>query len=276
MKIQLSKINNHIVKPVPIIGGSDDRPIRGADLFSEVYANVFCCAKKKSGKTSTIFKIIKECADKNTIIIAFVSTLHKDPIYKTLKYYCKQKGIEFQGFTSLYEDGQDVLESIVRQLVEEEYEDESSEEEPIPKYGGVRFHDDIDEEEKKVRPRKPKYLSPEYIFLFDDLSTELKSRSLVSLLKKNRHFKCKCIISSQYLNDLLPESRKQMDYILIFKGLPDHKLQEIYKDADLSIDFPLFQKIYQAVTRKKYSFLYIDVRNDSFRMNFNEKIIIDD
>ena len=279
MKIHLSKINNQIVKPVPLIGGGDDRPIRGADLFSEIYCNIFICAKKKSGKTSTIFKIIKECADKNTKIVAFVSTLNKDPIYKTLQYYCDKKNITFEGFTSLYEDGQDVLSAIIKQLEEEEYEDEdeSSDDVPIHRHIGARFHDDIDDEQrKKMKPRKPKYRSPEYIFLFDDLSTELKSRSLVSLLKKNRHFRCKCIISSQYLNDLLPESRKQMDYTLLFKGLPDHKLQEVYRDSDISIDFPMFEKVYKFATQKLYSFLYIDIRNDKFRINFNTEIVIDD
>lgn len=59
--------------------------------------------------------------------------------------------------------------------------------------------------EKKKKSKKSKYLAPEYMIIFDDLSSELKSRSLLSLLKFNRHFKAKLIISSQWLHDLLPE-----------------------------------------------------------------------
>jgi hypothetical protein len=52
----------------------------------------------------------------------------------------------------------------------------------------------------------------------------------LGLLKWNRHYKAKVIISSQWLHDLLPESRKQIDLFLIFKGFPAKKLAEIYKD----------------------------------------------
>src|SRR6185437_11733738 len=72
-------------------------------------------------------------------------------------------------------------------------------------------------DKKRKKERVSKYQAPEYIIIFDDLSSELKSRSLLSLLKFNRHFKSKLIISSQWLHDLLPESRKQIDLFLIFK-----------------------------------------------------------
>lgn len=273
MRLSLNKINNQTVKAVPLMFGGDNRPVKGADLFAEVYANIYCNAKKKSGKTSVIFKIIKECAGRDTIIIAFVSTLHKDPIWRSIRHYCENKGIMFEGYTSMMEDGVDVLEEIISGLQQPDEEEE--EKEKKPKYGGIRF-DDSDDDEEGRKKRKTKYLAPEYIFIFDDLSTELKSRSLVSLLKKNRHFKCKTIISSQYWNDLLPESRKQLDYILIFRGMPDTKLKEIHRDADLSINFDVFEKLYKFCTMKPFDFMYINTRNDEIRRNFNYKIDIQD
>ena len=80
------------------------------------------------------------------------------------------------------------------------------------------INDEDENEEPKKKKKKSKYLAPEYMIIFDDLSSELKSRSLLSLMKFNRHFKAKLIISSQYLNDLLPESRKQIDLWLISKA----------------------------------------------------------
>ena len=88
-----------------------------------------------------------------------------------------------------------------------------------------------DNNKKGKKEKKSKYLTPEYIIIFDDLSSELKSKSLLSLLKFNRHFKAKLIISSQWLHDLLPESRKQIDLFLIFKGFSEEKIALFYKDC---------------------------------------------
>jgi len=99
---------------------------------------------------------------------------------------------------------------------------------------------------------------------------------LLSLLKFNRHFKSKLIISSQWLHDLLPESRKQIDLFLVFKGFPERKMQEIYKDCDSGIPFETFLQMYQKATEKPHSFFYIDARSDSFRRNFDSKFILPD
>ena len=71
---------------------------------------------------------------------------------------------------------------------------------------------------------------------------------LLSLLKKNRHCKTKLIISSQWIHDLLPESRKQIDLFLIFKGFTERKLQEIKKDCDSGLPFQTFFQIYKKAT----------------------------
>ena len=72
--ITLKQINKHRVKPIPIPSDLDKRPIKGYDICPEIYSNIFLTAKKKSGKTSALFKIMKECCDKKTIIVVFCST----------------------------------------------------------------------------------------------------------------------------------------------------------------------------------------------------------
>jgi hypothetical protein len=136
--------------------------------------------------------------------------------------------------------------------------------------------DRVDDEEKIKKPRKSKYQAAEYMIIVDDLSGELKSNSLVELLKKNRHYKNKIIISSQYMNDLKPESRKQIDIFMIFKGFNDKKLAEIHKDCDSSVPFETFQRVYKQATEKPFTFLYIDTRSDKFRCCFNHEFIIID
>jgi hypothetical protein len=265
-----------------------------------VYAN----ARKKSGKTSALFKIIKECAGKKTKIIVFCSTCYKDKNWIQIRKYFAKKKIDIEVFTSIYEDGQDQLANLVEELKQEAKEQEEAETERKEGKGDLqaeneiercddilerlqRMHlyatgqatrEDLEEENvpKKKGGKKSKYQSPEYIIVFDDLSSELKSRSLLSLLKFNRHFKSKLIISSQWLHDLLPESRKQIDLFLIFKGFPEDKIALIYKDCDSSIPFQTFYKIYKKSTKYPHSFMYIDTRSDSFRRNFNQKFIVHD
>ena len=280
MHYEAKKINNVKVKKVQLNEVEDHRPVKGADLFEEIYANIFLCAKKKSGKTSTIYKIVKECLGKKTKVIAFVSTLHKDATWNAIRKYCEGKGNEFIGHTSLKEDGEDLLDKLVKELEEEaetEFEDNNIDERLKhleKKLCPVLCDGDSDNEEKVRKERKEKYRSPEYLILLDDLSSELKSKSLVSLLKKNRHFKAKIIVSSQYLNDMLPESRKQQDYFLIFRGQPNKKLEEIRRDADVGLDEEEFRDVYQFATEERYSFLYIDTHQNTYRRNFNYLIQI--
>ena len=78
--IKLSRINKEKVKPIKLNNlDNDKRDWKGVNLFNNNLCNVFLCAKKRSGKTSTIFKILKACSDKNTNIIVFSSTVDKDP-----------------------------------------------------------------------------------------------------------------------------------------------------------------------------------------------------
>ena len=125
---------------------------------------------------------------------------------------------------------------------------------------------------EKIKSSKFQY--PEYIIVFDDLSSELKSRSLLSLLKFNRHFKTEIILSSQWVHDLLPESRKQIDLFLVFKGFTAKKMKEIYNDCDTSLPFEIFYQIYQQAAKKPFSFLFIDSISDKFRINFDKEFVI--
>jgi len=286
-KYKAVRINDVTVDKVPLLNEEDKRPVKGGALFSELYANVFLCAKKKSGKTSTIYKIIKESVGRSTHIIAFVSTLYKDANWKSIRKWCEMKGVEFEGHTSLNEEGVDMLDELVNRLQDEAKFDEEEEEisrrvSKLERKVGIHKcpvqidgESDEDDEDKQKKKKKEKYRAPEYLVILDDLSNELKSRSLVTLLKKNRHFKAKILLSSQYLNDLLPEARKQLDYFLVYRGQPEKKLDEIYRDADVNVDKEEFYDIYKFATEKEYSFLYIDTKTSEFRRNFNFKIHIE-
>jgi hypothetical protein len=270
--IKVKQINAEYVRPVKLqVGEGDKRPIKGANLFTEIYANILIVAKKKSGKTTVELKIVKDCCTKETTVIVFCSTVDKDKNHLAIKQYCKRAGIPYVAYTSMKEEDIDVLDVLIKKLQEDakQPESDSEEEEEQQKGKGMILFDESDEsDEEEERPRKCKFNAPEYMLIFDDISAELKSKVLTKLCKMNRHFKTKIIISTQYIHDVLPETIRQQDYCLVFKGESLEKLQKIHKDLDLSIEFEKFVKIYHNATQAKFSFLYIDARSEEFRRCF--------
>lgn len=282
--IRLEKINHEKVKPIKLNNlDNDKRKWKGHRLFSNNLSNIFLCAKKRSGKTCTIFKILKECSNTNTNIIVFSSTCNKDSNYIAMKKYFKKKSISFICNESLIDDDKsNLLEDFLNEIkVENKDESDSDDEEKEMdrknqelKY--AMFGKGIDDDENEPKERRNKYKTPNYVFVLDDISTELKNKAVIKLLKQNRHYNAMTLISSQYMNDLDPQSRRQLDYLILFKGHRPDKLEIIYKDTDLSIEYETFLDLYKNATERPYSFLYVDIRNDEYRKNFNYKYIVDE
>lgn len=291
-------------KVIPLdIKDQEPSKIKGGSIFSEPYANIYLVSRKKSGKTWVIGTILDKCADKNTIVYLFVSTHLRDDAWIQIKEKLEGKGITVVPFTSIKEGQTNYLTEIIRELDEEkEKEDDEKKQREVegevrkssekipqsmlkiinigdfePVKSLIRTGDEeIEQKEKKRKAKKPKKLAPEIIFVFDDMADQLRGPAIAALLKKNRHYKCKVIISTQYLKDTKPESRRNIDYWIVFGGIPDDKLDTIYSDADLSIDKEAFKAIYTQVTSKKHDFLFIDCVNDQFRRNFDKLLTIEE
>lgn len=275
MSILLKKVNNHKVEAIPL--PKDERPVRGAEICAEPYANIFLCGKKKSGKGCVIFHMLKHFIGKHTTVIIFSSTVFKDKNYIQVRKWLDQKKVEYELYTSLYEDGVNKLQEIINSLDEEAKEKE--EEKKAERDQQLETHEMIarllagQPQESATKSRKEKLLAPDFIFVFDDLSHQLKDPAINQILCKNRHYLCKTIISSQYIHHLLPEARKQIDLFIIFRGLPYKKIEEIAKDADVSMPDEQFWKIYLKATKHKYSFLYLATRDDEMRRNFDHQFV---
>jgi hypothetical protein len=107
----------------------------------------------------------------------FSSTLYKDSNWIYLKEYFKNKGIELEGHTSLFEDGVDHIDQLITELNEqakEEEEEKKQQDEPNNvdalyakmSHMGIGNWLDDETEAKKVK-RKKKYIEPEYIIVFE-------------------------------------------------------------------------------------------------------------
>lgn len=259
----------------PQVEEEDTRPMKGTKLTgdSQPHHNIFLAAKKKSGKTVTIFNILKACADKYTTIIAFVGTLDSDKNWIGIQEWCLDKDIDFIGYSNF-----DQLEAVILMLEKENRERrealENGDDEPEKPKSLLRLYDDEDDEKGPPKDRR-KYQTPKYIIIADDLGEEMKhNKHWVSLIKKHRHYRAWTISSSQYFNDLSTSARKNMDLILIFKNINLDKLEQIHKDADVEVPFDVFVEAYRKAIAVGYKFLWINTSNGEMRKGFNVKLKI--
>ena len=82
--INIKTLNNETIKVIPV-KKTNLKDIKGFDIIPMLYANIFICAQKRSGKTNLIQKILESCIDANTKVIVFASTHELDDNWKYIK-----------------------------------------------------------------------------------------------------------------------------------------------------------------------------------------------
>lgn len=280
--IKKIKINDEIVKPVdlPVI---TPNKLKGYDLFTILYSLIFLIAKKGSGKTVTLFHILKKCINKDTKVIIFSSTFHRDAVWREIEKWLKEKKIQYLPYTSILDNNGMNHVELLTEFFKHEYPEEDNQKQDhiqmnnnTPKkvymFDGVKVTE-VNTVEKKKKPSK---IAPDYFIIFDDVSKQLSNPFVTALLKTHRHFNTKIVACSQYYNDMEKDARDQLDYLLLFPGISNDKIENIYDQHPLSIELPIFEALYKNATDKKYNFLYVDAREAQFRKNFNEKYQLSD
>ena len=271
MSLKLKKINDETVKPIKL-PKIDVKQIKGYELFPDLYPNIFICAYKKSGKTCTIFKILKSCINKDTKVYIFSSTYNRDDNMKHIIEWLEKKGIYNEEYHEVFPHLNIIIDEIEKEKKDKEMLKQLKEvENSKPKL--ISFNESSDNIVIKIR--KSKQLVPEKIFIFDDISSDLKNPIISKLVRQNRHYKSKCIISSQYPLDLKPESRDQIEYWLLFGSIDEDKLEKIFKNIGLRMEFSKFIEIYKDATLERYHFLYVDKNRQILRKDFNLEYLSD-
>ena len=268
--IETKTINNVKVIPAPVKKVSEKK-IKGHEMIPCLYSNIFIVCKKNRGKSTLIYNMVKTCINKETQVIGFVSTHDKDNTYKELKKYLDKKKINNRWYSSIHEDNG--LQELLNEMQQNEFDsdDSNSEDEYEPVVCSFP-----DEYRVKVKKKKSKYIAPKYLMIFDDLSTELKNPLIAMILKKNRHYRSKIIISSQYCHDIRPEGRTNLDIFLMGRGINEEKVNQVYKYSDSSLECEKFNELYEHATQKPYSFFFSYPSGDDYRKNFSEKYLIKD
>jgi len=274
-------INTVKVKPIVNNITEEITDVKGKKLFKNNLSNIFICSRKRSGKSCLIGNILSKMTDKRTTIIVFSSTINIDPCYINIKDILQKKGIPMLSYTHFIDDdGHNILDDFLRDLEQEQIEEDIRQEEIETKNlitgDGTFLKFEGEQEGTKKRIKKsyiPKKSVPKYILVFDDLSSDLRHSSIIKNLKSNRHRNIMNIISSQYFLDLNTGAMSNLDYLIIFKGQDEDKLEKIHKRLDLGITLGTLKKYYEYAVKEPYNFLYIDIRNDEYRKNFNEKLL---
>lgn len=269
------RINNIQVKPVIADGGEPDASkIKGYDFIPMLYSNIFLCAKKKSGKTNLLYTMLDQFVTKDCEVFIFCSSVYKDKTYDEIIKMLNKKKVVHELYTSFIDH--ETGESLVTEIIQDEdikIQEEQEKKFNPPKRKGPKFLE-LPKEKEKKQQSGPK--AAEKIFVFDDLGSELRHPSINQLLKTNRHNKCKVILSSQYLTDLQPQAIKQLDFVFMFKSFNEEKLKSMYELLDISIPFDKFLTLYKFSTAEPFNFLFVDVRRDKFRKNFDIELDISD
>lgn len=267
--MNLPKINPETVKGYEINGGN-------------LTPNIFCVGSSGSGKTSLLFNFIKKCCDKSTIIYFFVSTFFNDDSYDVIREYCESKEIEYNG----YDEIGNVLKEFTK--IKGEEEKQRKEQEKLEKIKGKeepeekQFNtiDDVicmfKEDGISVRIRKPKKTAIKYLFVFDDMSSDLRNTTVREFMKKRRHYGVCNWIASQNLFDIDNHARNNVNIFILFGSLTEEKLEQFYKDGNLWVSKDDFIRLYNFATQSENlnekPFLYINKNTREFRKNFSDRL----
>jgi Cdc6-like AAA superfamily ATPase len=287
----LQKINNQEVIPI-IVDEMKPYEIKGYDVIPMLYSNIFIVGMRGSGKTTSLFHIMKECIGKDTVVIVFSHTHNNDSTWIEIKKWLEQHNITSAFYDSIMdEDKQSRIQILLSVLKKQAAEHEAmvkAKEEQKKKNQKITSercrmrltdanNDIIEEEMEKIQ--KPAINACKYMLIFDDISSELRKGktgdSIAELLKEHRHYKSKVIVSTQDTVDLAPGTKNQASIWLVYKGFGFERFKDhIYSFLNMRIPVEELYKIYIDVTKEQGSFLFINKINGELRRNFNEKIIL--
>lgn len=281
-ELKTTQINGLKIRPPDLNNGGKSKPIKGKEIIDTAYPNIYILAKKNSGKTTVIYNMLPKMASKRrTNIIIISSTVDKDATWIATIKKLEDDGFRVITFTSVVDDGINVIEDLLKMIDENKKQLESDDEEDSG------YHILNMGKDRKYKQKKPTIEGDifddfderdDYLIVLDDVSTELKSKTLEKMMKKNRHYKIKLIVSSQHYADLPLGARKNIDLFLLFPLINDSILKNIYESTGCPYSQDLFISTYKRITspdkpgEKSYNFMYYDVATCETRKNLNERV----
>lgn len=284
--IKVTKVNDIKCKGMNL-PKIDPSTVKGSDIIGgNLTPNIFCVGSSGSGKTSLLFDFIKRCCDKSTEIYFFVSTFFNDESYDVIRDYCDKKDIQYQGFDQI---GNELKEFMKTKALEQKNKKEeeklqlAKDKDDQPTEKQFNTMDDViamiheDDDTITVRLRKPKKKPIKVLFIFDDMSGDLRNATVKEFMKNRRHYGVCNWIASQNLFDLDNHARNNINIFILFGSLTKEKLKQFYADSNLWIEEYVFLNLYSFATtndKNEKNFLYINKNTREFRKNFSDRLDI--
>lgn len=253
------------------------RPLLGEELIGEKYCSIFLCARTKSGKTTTLYHLLKNTVDRRTQVYIFCGSLQVDPAWRAIVDMLEKKKCKVIRFNGILEKGRNVLKGVVDRLGAE---DEKREQRRLAKEKGWKPPDIIkvdnpdpgsDDEDEATKASRSKWDVPERVFVIDDVSRkELRDKDVCTILKKVRHYHARVFIAGHNIVHMEPDAFEQLYLCCVFKGFSTGYIEKLYERLpSCSIDKKQLQLLYETVTKEPHSFLSIYQWSGEFRKGFN-------
>lgn len=282
--IPTKKINDVRVEPVVNPPTYSKKTVLGYDWFKNPYANVALIARKNSGKSCLIYNCLEKCVGKDCNVLVFSSTVHHDATYKKTIKMLEKKGANVKVYEHFIENGVNHIEVLLKILVDEKKNEGAVINGKKTEESLVRFNNiEMDDKKKKMKQKKKKskILKPEWVFVFDDLSSEMNHPSITKLLTKNRHFLSKTFIALHNVTNLHPSGLRMVDNIICFQHISEDKIDEIADKCGIHFakdrkGRSYLNELYKEATKNKYNFLYIDKEHGEYRHNFDKMFLLNE
>ena len=274
------------IRPVSIPQSDKHLPVKGWQLIPELYTSIFIAAASgASGKTTLLHHLLLQSTIKGNHVWVFSPTHDTDPIMMDLCDKLTRKGCYVHCFDDIIQNGVNMLESLLQSIKEEENKPPQEDKDPVVNTGLIGAGDgsflqftppEPQPVVKKRKPAKPKWRTVKHHILLDDLPrnslNETKYGAVENLVRKNRHFKARVYISSQFILAISPSAMSNISHFLIGKFYSEEHMKRLYNRLQLSITFPEFYSLYKEIMLKKpYSFMHIS-RDGSIRVNFDKPL----
>ena len=122
------------------------------------------------------------------------------------------------------------------------------------------------EEQKELNKNEPHTA----LIILDDMLGKLHGAGVITkICSKYRHYNTSFIVVSQAFKSISNVIRQCASHWILFRT---ENQKELTKIEDEFNGIPNFRELYEANTREKYSFIYIDVNKQTVYKNFKELI----
>lgn len=231
--------------------------------------------KLKFGGASRDAKKSKDRYHRLLHVFIFSSTIHSDAKMQEIIRFLKKSGVTVTAKVSTFsDDGKINNIKVLKEYLQDQNKHiadlkaQKAAQEEIMKTSGLT-------NAANVGPIVEVPDEYDYLVVLDDLSEEIGSKNtfVPAILKSHRHFDTNVLVSTQDITDLLPSSILQADNVILFRNIPEERLDLLYPRLGLDITLNEFKKLWRHAVSQENSFLWVDVPNRRYFRKFSQEYI---